>query len=89
MPPPPPANYGAVTAEEADAALAATRGAMAAQDGALAELAASVSRVKATAVTMEAEVRDGNTEIDALGGGVGRAAADVRVQASRVRAGGG
>lgn len=52
MPPPPPANYGAVTAEEADAALAATRGAMAAQDGALAELAASVSRVKATAVTM-------------------------------------
>lgn len=69
MPPPPPANYGAVTAEEADAALAATRGAMAAQDGALAELAASVSRVKATAVTMEAEVRDGNTEIDALGGG--------------------
>ncbi|GAB0495385.1 hypothetical protein MMPV_006685 [Pyropia vietnamensis] len=82
--PPPPANYGAVTAEEADAALSATRSAMAAQDEALAELAASVSRVKETAVTMEAEVRDGNREIDALGGGVGRAAEDVRLQASRV-----
>lgn len=32
-------------------------------------------------------MRAGVSEIDALGGGVGRAAADVRLQASRVRAG--
>ena len=82
----PPSNYGSVPPLDAEAALAVTREAMAAQDGALEELSASVAGVKQTALTMEAEVRDGNEELDTLGGGVGRAADDVRRQASRVRA---
>jgi len=82
----PPSSYGSVPPLDAEAALAVTREAMAAQDGALEELSASVARVKQTALTMEAEVRVGNEELDALGGGVGRAADDVRRQASRVRA---
>ncbi|OSX80242.1 hypothetical protein BU14_0056s0025 [Porphyra umbilicalis] len=80
----PPSNYGSVPPLDAEAALAVTREAMAAQDGALEELSASVAGVKQTALTMEAEVRDGNEELDTLGGGVGRAADDVRRQASRV-----